>query len=48
MANYNENRFEVLLNRILNEGELEEIDINLSEEEKEFFKDVDMTEVLFI
>ncbi|MDD5457063.1 MAG: hypothetical protein PHV30_08525 [Candidatus Margulisbacteria bacterium] len=40
-------RFDYLLNTILNNDD-SELSMELSKEEKEFFKSIDLTEVLFI
>ena len=43
----NEARFDYLMNTMIN-AENNEIKMELSKEEKEFFKSIDLTEVLFI
>jgi hypothetical protein len=45
MKNSKTERFDYLMNEIINDTEIK---MELSEEELEFFSDVDLTEVLFI
>ena len=47
MSKKNIARFDYLMNTMLN-SENDDLQMELSKEEKEFFKSIDLTEVLFI